>query len=128
MTDTLVRGKRSVSTGLGAWVMAAGGLLGLAISIFDYFWTGNGIHGTEGVVLVICSSALILIAALLFALALLPWGWLRVPLDVLLVLGIIGTAVAGYFLEAWILVGFMVLALIGWLIHIFTGGAARPAR
>jgi hypothetical protein len=39
--------------------------------------------------------------------------------DVLLILGIVGTGFAAYMLEAYWLVALMVLCLIGWLIQVF---------
>lgn len=96
--------------------------LSLIVSIFDYFWTDNGIHGTEGALLVIVSTFLMLVAS--------GWlstgrvhGWLRVVLEILLVLDFLGTGLAAYLLEAWVLLALDVLALLVWIVH-----ALRPAR
>ena len=109
--------------GYGTWILLLGALIGLAEAIFDFFWTGNGIHGTAGVVLVIVSTALMVLAA--GALTLWPAmpRWLRGVLLFLILLDVFGTGVASYMLEAWWLVGAMALALIGWIVHL----AADPA-
>jgi hypothetical protein len=87
-------------------------------SLFNYFWSGNGIHGTEGALLVVISTFLMLIAAVLIAAR---WirGGLRAVFDVLIVLDFAGTILAGWLLEAWILVALVVLAALAWLIHLF---------
>ena len=96
-------------------------LLGLIDSLFNYFWTGNGIHGSEGALLVIVSTLLLVLAV---GIVLNRWGprWLHVTLEVLVVLDFLGTGLAAYFLEAWILLALMALAFIAWLVH-----ALRPA-
>jgi len=106
---------------IAMWLLALISLLSLALTIFDYFDTSNGIHGTAGVMLVIVSTALMLIASLVIAL----WvhrGWVRGVLLFLIVLDIVCTAAAGYFLESDTLMILMLLALICWLGHVF----ARP--
>ena len=100
--------------------------LALLVAVFNYFWTGNGIHGTEGALLVLVSSALIFGASLAFALGWLRQHWLRALLNTLLFLGILGTAVAAYFLNAWLLLGLMVVALTGWALHLFVRPRTAP--
>lgn len=95
-------------------------LLALIDSLFNYFWTGNGIHGSEGALLVIVSTLLMALAAGAVAA---QWtrGWLRGLLEFLILLDFLGTALAAYFLEAWILLALVVLAFIAWVAHL-----ARP--
>jgi hypothetical protein len=117
----------------GAWIMAVAGAAATALSAYNYLTRGTGIDHTLGALLVIISSALILLASLVIALAPGAPRWLRGVLIVLLLLGVLGTALAAYFLEAWALVGLMALALIGWLVQLGSGrGGARlepvPAR
>jgi hypothetical protein len=97
-------------------------VLALIDAVFNYFWTGNGIHGTEGALLVVVSTLLMVIAA---GLILARWvrGGLRGLFEVLLLLDFLGTAAAAYLLEAWILVALVVLTFIVWIVHL-----ARPAR
>jgi len=97
-------------------------LIGLAVALFDYFWPGNGIHGTGGVLLVIASTA----AMAILAFALLPTmsRSLRGLLLVLLIIDIAGSGFAAYMLDAWWLSLVMVLACIAWLVRV----AWHPAR
>ena len=96
-------------------------LLALIDSLFNYFWAGNGIHGSEGALLVIVSTLLMTIAA---GLIVNRWisGWVRGLFEFLILLDFLGTALAAYFLEAWILLALVVLAFIAWIAHF-----ARPA-
>jgi hypothetical protein len=107
------------TAGIGNWLIVVGSGAGLLLSIFNYVSTGNGIHGTAGALLVVISSALILIASVLMTFDILQWRWLRIVVDVLLILGIVGTGFAAYMLEAYWLVALMVLCLIGWLVQVF---------
>lgn len=115
------------TAGIGNWLIVAGSGAGLLLSIFNYVSSGNGIHGTAGALLVVISSALILIVSLLMAIGALRWRWLRIVVDVLLILGIIGTGFAAYMLEAYWLVALMVLCLIGWLVQVFEA-PVQPRR
>ncbi|WP_274426154.1 hypothetical protein [Chelativorans sp. YIM 93263] len=115
-------GKRST-----AGLIALGAAAGLALSIFAYISRSSGINGTAGALLVIASTAAILLAAL----ALTCWpamrGWLRGTLLFLLLLGILGTGLAAHFLASvWLQVA-MAVCLIGWLLAIM-GRKERPAR
>lgn len=113
------------STAAGDGVMAVCSAIGLAVSIYNYFQP-DGVGGSGGALLVIVSSALILAASFVRRLA--SQGW-RITLGVLLFLGILGTGFAAYMLEAWLLLGLMALAMIGWLVSIAANGslAARPS-
>lgn len=115
----------SASFSFGAWLLVAASVLGCADAIINFFWTGNGIHGTEGAAMVIFTSTLLVLGAMLLTVRGL-WGWLRVVVDVLVVIDLLGTGFAAYLLEAWILLGLMAVGLIGWLIHIFAPTIARP--
>lgn len=108
--------------GLPMQLVCLCGLLALLDSIFNYFWSGNGIHGTEGALLVVGSTLLMLIAAALIATDRVH-GWVRVVLEVLLVLDFVGTGLAAYLLEAWVLLVLDILAVAAWVVH-----ALRPAR
>jgi quinoprotein glucose dehydrogenase len=112
------------NSSLGAWILFVAALAALAISGFNFFWTGNGIHGTGGALLVLIASALMAgaIVAILDRPAMARW--LRNPLLVLIALDIVGTAVAAFFLEAWWLDAAMALAAIGFLMDI---SRSRPS-
>ena len=118
----------------GAQVLLGAAIAALAISIFNYFWTGNGIHGTAGALLVVVSSVLLAAAAaaLLFAgnMGRGLRGTLVVltVLDIVLtVLDIVGTGLAAYFLEAPWLIAAMAVALIGWILRLVSDGAPQRA-
>jgi quinoprotein glucose dehydrogenase len=98
-------------------------VLALLDSLFNYVWQGNGIHGTEGALLVIISTLLLAIAGWLVA-ARWVHGGVRLVLEILIFLDLIGTGVAAYFLNAWILVALDVIALLVFLFHVLR---RRPA-
>ncbi len=125
--------ERTTRSVFGSWLVLLAGLIGLGIALFNYLWSGNGIHGTGGALLVVAST----VVMLLVAGALLRWAttaprWLRGVLLILLLVDIVGTGFAAYLLEAWWLVVAMALALIGWVIHFAAGRGQRersvPAR
>ena len=107
---------------LGGIALVALSLLALLDSVFNYFSRGNGISGTEGALLVVVSTLLMLIAAILLARDMVR-GWVRVTFEMLIVLDFIGTAAAAYFLNAWLLLALVALTAIAWLVQIF---AAAP--
>lgn len=110
----------------GLWVLALASLIAFAVTIYNFFDKSNGIHGTEGALLVVVSTALMLIASLVISVGRVRPRWFRVLLEVLILLDILGTGLAGYLLESWALVGLMVIALIGWLVYVVT--PAPPPR
>ena len=117
---------------IGPWVMALASAAGLALSVYDDLTPGTGIDHTWGALLVVVSSALIGLAAIALALVGAMPRWLRGILLVLLLLGILGTGCAAYFLEANVLLALMAVALLGWLYHMFgvrpgTGPGPRHA-
>jgi len=103
---------RSLTIPWGAVVLIS--VLAFADALFNYFWTGNGIHGTEGALLVVVSTLLMGVAAWLTG-AHIVHGWLRTLLLALLVLDFIGTGLAAYLLEAWILLALDIAATVAWL-------------
>jgi len=119
--------ERPARAGFGTRIVVLGALIGLAEAVFDYFWTGNGIHGTVGVLLVIVTIALMFVAS--GALTLWPAmpRWLRGILLLLILLDIFGSGFAAYMLEAWWLVGAMALALVGLIVHLAADSGPRRA-
>ena len=96
-----------------AALVAVCGALGLCDSVFNYFYRPGGISHSPGVLLVIVSCALIAgdgLGLAIFSRS----SWLRTVFVALLLLGLLGTGVAAYFLEADLLLGLMILGLIGW--------------
>jgi quinoprotein glucose dehydrogenase len=93
-------------------------VLALLDALFNYFWQGNGIHGTEGALLVVISTLLMAIAGWIIAARWLHGG-LRLLFEILIFLDLLGTGLAAYFLNAWILLALDLIALIVFLVHVF---------
>ncbi len=47
----------------GSWLVLLAALIGLGIALFNYLWSGNGIHGTGGALLVVASTVVMLLVA-----------------------------------------------------------------
>ena len=109
----------------GAWLVAASAAGGLVAALIDYFWRGDGIAYTPGVLLVIASSVLLLAASLLLATRVLRSEF-AVAFVVLAGLDILGTGFAAWMLEANWLLGMMTLAAVGWIINVFFDAPAKP--
>ena len=112
----------------GLRLLFAVSVLAFVISLFDFFWTGNGIHGSLGALLVIASTLLMAVASGAIAVRAATRSLWSV-LAPLILLDILGTGFAAYMLEAWILFALMILALIIWLFDSLATGrrSARPA-
>ncbi len=106
----------------GRWLLALAALAGLILALLAYFGAHNGIDHTEGALLVVVSTALLLIAAVVLE-QFRPIRWL---VEVLVFLDILGTAFVGYMLDAYLLAALMVVALVGWIAHLARPGAPRP--
>jgi len=113
-------------TMFGYWLLLASAVAGLLVSLYDYFWA-LGIDHTPGVLLVVISTALIVAASTVVAFHRTSPRWLRITLDVLILLGVVGTGAAAYFLEAHVLLALMVLGPIGWLASVVSPPRRRPA-
>jgi hypothetical protein len=118
-----ILGASEVNTGLRG--LLAGAIAGLVIATFNFFWTGNGIHGTAGALLVVVSSALMVAATCALMFFNRMGRGLRGTLIVLIALDILGTGLAAYFLEATWLIAAMAVALIGWIIHLVSDPVPR---
>ena len=103
----------------GAWLVAVASLLGLLLALYGYLTPHDGISFTPGALLVVVSTALILAASVLLGFRGLP-RWVIVVLDVLLLLGLLGTALAAWFLQTYILVALMFVGVIGWIVHLIS--------
>jgi len=111
----------------GSLILLVAATLALAIAIFNNFWSGNGIHGTAGTLLVVVSSALMLGAASALLFVTRIGRGLRSTLVVLISLDIIGTALAAYMLDANWLVAAMALALVGLAVRLTSDRAPTPS-
>jgi hypothetical protein len=109
----------------GAWLIVLAALITMAICVYDYYTPKTGLIGTGGVILVAVAGLLMLLAAL--ALGLVPnrGRFLQGFLVISILLDIIGSSVAGYFLESPVIMAAQALALIGWLINVIGDAAER---
>ena len=111
----------------GAWLIILASLIAMAISVYDYYTPETGLIGTGGVILVAVSALLMLLAR---------WWWrlanrscfLQGFLVVSIALDIIGSSVAGYFLESPVIMAAEALALIGWLMNVIGDAADRSVE
>jgi len=99
----------------GTGFMLLGGALGAAAGIYDFYNIASGIDGTGGVELVIASSLLMVFGAAMVIV--LRSGFLAGVFTVLLLLDVIGTGLAAYFLESGLIMTAMALAALGWILH-----------
>jgi hypothetical protein len=100
----------------GIWLVAAAAAIALLLTIVAYFTPHGAIAHDYGTLLVLVSSALMLMAALLIA----RWPtrpWAVTTFEVLILLDIFGTAFCAYFLEFISLLAVMAVALAGWVMH-----------
>jgi hypothetical protein len=114
--------------GYGRWLLLASAVGGVAAAAVAMFREGNGIAYSGGAILVLVSTALLLVAALILCLYRSRPRWLTVLLAALMLLDLIGTGLAAYFLEAQALLALMALGLVGWLVFVLVDpGDARRA-
>ena len=113
---------------LRAGVLLLALLIVLAIAIYDYFWIGSGIDHTIGDLIVICAASVLLVASALVSFFPLRPFWLRLVLNLGIVVGIFGSGLAGYFLETDAILAFLAVALLAWVAQAVTGPALAPPR
>jgi hypothetical protein len=108
--------------GWGGFLILLAGLLGAAVAWYDYGAASTGIDHSGGVMLVLATSLLMVLGALVVLV--LGSGVIAGIFMVLVLLDILGTGFAGYMLESNLIMGAMIIAAIGWLIRV-TSGASR---
>lgn len=112
----------------GAWLIILASLIAMAICVYDYYTPETGLIGTGGVVLVGVAGLLMLLASLVLAAvpnrSCLVQGFLVSSI----LLDIIGSSVAGYFLESPVIMAAEALALIGWLMNVIGDAADRSVE
>jgi hypothetical protein len=115
LSDTVVvRGGHSTP---GAWTIASAALIGFILALVAHFTPHGAIAYSWGALIVVISTGLMLIAGFLLATTVLP-RWLVILFEVLIILDILATGVCAYFLETPAILVFMVIALIGWIVHL----------
>ena len=112
----------------GAWLIILASLIAMAICVYDYYTPETGLIGTGGVVLVGVSALLMLLASLVLSTVPNRSGLLQGFLVVSILLDIIGSSVAGYFLESPVIMAAEALALIGWLLNVIGDAADRSVE
>ena len=112
----------------GAWLIVLASLITIAICVYDYYTPETGLIGSGGVILVAGAAVLMLLAALVMAKMPNRGALVQTFLTVSILLDIIGSSVAGYFLESPVIMGAQALALIGWLINVISNAAQRSVE
>ncbi|WP_339115135.1 hypothetical protein [Thioclava sp. GXIMD2076] len=106
--------------------IVAGGLGGAVVAVWNFMTPLTGVTGTFGAGLVIASSILIVIAGLWIQIT--RPGGLRLVLRILVALGALGTAAAGYFLHEWWLIVAMVVVALGLIYDLRAGRSLRKSE
>ena len=112
----------------GAWLIILASLIAMAICVYDYYTPETGLIGTGGVVLVAIAALLMFLASLTLALVPNRSCFLQGFLVVSILLDIIGSSVAGYFLESPVIMAAEALALVGWLMNVIGDAADRSVE
>jgi hypothetical protein len=112
----------------GAWLILLASLIAIAICVYDYYTPETGLIGTGGVILVAGAADLMLLASLVLAMVPNRSCLLQGFLTVSILLDIIGSSVAGYFLESPVIMAAEALALIGWLMNVIGDAADRSVE
>jgi hypothetical protein len=103
-------------------------LIVMAICVYDYYTPETGLIGEGGVITVAVAGLLMLLAAAVLGLKPHRSGLVQKFLVVSILLDIIGSSVAGYFLESPVIMAAEALALIGWLINVVGDAADRSVE
>ena len=112
----------------GAWLIVLASLITVAICVYDYYTPETGLIGTGGVVLVAGAAVLMFLASLVMAKMPNRGALVQTFLVVSILLDIIGSSVAGYFLESPVIMAAQALALIGWLVNVISNAAERSVE
>lgn len=116
----------------GAWLILLGSVITGAACVYGYYSDAlgqpNGLQGTGGVVVVAVAAALMFLAALVMALKPRRGCFLQGFLVVSIILDIIGSSVAGYFLESPLIMAAQALCLLGWLMNVIGDAADRSVE
>jgi hypothetical protein len=112
----------------GAWLIILASLIVIAICVYDYYTPETGLIGTGGTILVAVAGLLMLLAALVVAKVPNRSCLLQGFLVVSILLDIVGSSLAGYFLESPVIMAAEALALIGWLMNVIGDAADRSVE
>jgi hypothetical protein len=112
----------------GAWLIIAASLIAMIVCVYDYYTPETGLIGTGGVMLVAAAGLLMFLASLTLKLVPNRSCFLQGFLVVSILLDIIGSSVAGYFLESPMIMAAEALALVGWLMNVIGDAADRSVE
>lgn len=107
----------SSRTTYGGWLLITAAFVSVIVAAVYAFSVGNGIALTLGTYLVLGSSTALLVLSMLLAATGMGRGLRGLTLALVLI-DILGTALAAYFLLATWLIVLMAIALVGWLVHL----------
>ncbi|WP_321338359.1 hypothetical protein [uncultured Cohaesibacter sp.] len=103
----------------GPLLLIASAAAGLVITLYHYMAPLTGVTETIGAGLVVFSTSIMLVAAIVHPI--LPSGVMRKTVMFLILVDAVCSIAAGYFLHEWLLIVAMVVALIGAMISAFSG-------
>lgn len=113
------------------WLLCIAAVAAVAVATVGAFNEGNGIAFTPGAYLALVCCVLLLAGSLVLAFDIGLPRWAGRVMAVLLLLDILGTALAAYLLQATLLLVALAVAGLGWLLQPAVGadrhGGARPA-
>jgi uncharacterized membrane protein YhaH (DUF805 family) len=112
----------------GAWLILLGSVITGAICIYDYNSIATGLQGTGGVVVVGIAAVLMFLSALTMATKPRRGRFLQSFLVIAILLDIIGSSIAGYFLESSVIMAAQALALLGWLLNVIADATDRSVE
>ncbi|HVV28669.1 MAG TPA: hypothetical protein VHC40_11955 [Rhizomicrobium sp.] len=112
----------------GAWLIILASLIAIAICVYDYYTPETGLIGTGGVITVAIGAVLMLLAALVLKFVPNRGRFLQGFLVISIILDIVCSSVAGYFLESPVIMAAEALALIGWLMNVIGDAADRSVE
>jgi hypothetical protein len=112
----------------GAWLIVLASLITIGICVYDYYTPETGLIGSGGVILVAGAAVLMFLAALVMAKMPGRGALLQTFLVVSILLDIVGSSVAGYFLESPVIMAAQALALVGWIINVVSNAAERSVE
>lgn len=101
----------------GARIVSGTGLLGAAVSLYNYFSPASGISDTPGALLVVITSALLFLLGFAIGTPRSRAGGVRRVLSGACLFLILGTGFAAYLLESPVLLALMVVCWLGWSVH-----------
>jgi hypothetical protein len=110
----------------GGWLLIAAAALGFLVALYDFFLAW-GISYSIGSGIVVFSTAIMTVAALVIVLVR-PARWVRIVLGIGLVLDFLGTALAAYFLDSYLLTVLSLIAGLGWLIFVLSPAPVRKEQ